>query len=261
MMKIATYNVNGINSRLPVLLKWLQNAKPDIVCLQELKAPQEKFPIDEINQAGYQAIWHGQKQWNGIAILSKDLEMTEVQRSLPGNTDDVQSRYLEVIIDQIVICCLYLPNGNPFPGSKFEYKLEWIKRFKKRTRQFIDMDLPAILIGDFNIIPTEKDVYKPERWKDDALYQPEVRKAYSQFLKNGWTDSIRTLFPNETIYTFWDYLYKAYERDAGIRLDHILLSPYLKSSLIRGGVDKEVRGWEKSSDHAPVWVELDRTLS
>ena len=258
-MKIATYNVNGINSRLPVLLKWLQSAKPDIVCLQELKAPQEKFPIAEINEAGYQAIWHGQKQWNGIAILSRGFEMTEVQRSLPGNADDIQSRYLEVIIDQIVICCLYLPNGNPFPGPKFEYKMEWIKRFKKRTKQFIDMDLPAILIGDFNIIPTEKDVYKPERWKDDALFQPEVRKAYSQLLKNGWTDSIQTLFPDETIYTFWDYLYKAYDRNAGIRLDHILLSPYLRSNLITGGVDKEVRSWEKSSDHAPVWIELDRT--
>ncbi|MCD9856695.1 exodeoxyribonuclease III [Epilithonimonas sp. JDS] len=258
-MKIATYNVNGINGRLPVLLKWLKNAKPDIVCLQELKAPQEKFPIAEINEAGYQAIWQGQKQWNGVAILSRGFEMTEVQRSLPGNEDDIQSRYLEVIIDQIVICCLYLPNGNPFPGPKFEYKMDWIKRFKKRTKQFIDMDLPAILIGDFNIIPTEKDVYKPERWKDDALYQPEVKNAYSQLLKNGWTDSIRTLFPDETIYTFWDYLYKAYDRNAGIRLDHILLSPYLKSSLIHGGVDKEVRGWEKRSDHAPVWIELDRT--
>lgn len=258
-MKIATYNVNGINSRLPVLLKWLKNAEPDIVCLQELKASQEKFPIDEIKKAGYQAIWHGQKQWNGVAMLSKGLEMTEVQRSLPGNDDDLESRYLEVIIDQIVICCLYLPNGNPFPGPKFEYKMEWIKRFKKRTKQFIDMDLPALLIGDFNIIPTENDVYKPEKWKDDALYQPEVRKAYSQLMKNGWTDSLRTLFPDEPIYTFWDYLYKAYDRNAGIRLDHILLSPCLKSSLISGGVDKEVRGWEKSSDHAPVWIELDRT--
>jgi len=258
-MKIATYNVNGINGRLPVLIKWLKKAGPDIVCLQELKAPQEKFPIAEINEAGYQAIWHGQKQWNGVAILSKGFEMTEVQRSLPGNPNDIQSRYLEVIIDQIVICCLYLPNGNPFPGPKFEYKMEWIKRLQKRTKQFIEMDLPAVLIGDFNIIPTEKDVYKPEKWKDDALYQPEVRKAYSQLLKKGWTDSIRTLFPDETIYTFWDYLYRAYDRNAGIRLDHILLSPYLKSSLLTGGVAKDVRGWKKSSDHAPVWIEIERT--
>jgi len=258
-MKIATYNVNGINSRLPVLLQWLKNAAPDIVCLQELKAPQEKFPIAEINKAGYQAIWNGQKQWNGVAVLSKGFEMTEVQRTLPGNESDTQSRYLEVIIDQIVICCLYLPNGNPFPGPKFDYKMEWIKHFTKRTKQFIDMDLPAILIGDFNIIPTENDVYKPEKWKNDALYQPKVKKAYSELLKNGWTDSIRELFPDETIYTFWDYLYKAYDRNAGIRLDHILISPYLRSGLVSGGVDKEVRSWPKSSDHAPVWIELDRT--
>jgi exodeoxyribonuclease-3 len=259
LMKIATYNVNGINSRLPVLLRWLEEAQPDIVCLQELKAPQNRFPVTEINKAGYQAVWNGQKQWNGVAILSKNLEMKEVQHSLSGDEEDLQSRYLEVIIDQMVICCIYLPNGNPSPGPKFDYKLDWIKRFKKRTKQFIDMDLPALLIGDFNIIPTENDVYKPEKWKDDALYRPEVRKAFHQLLKEGWTDSIRTLFPDETVYTFWDYLYKAYDRNAGIRLDHILLSPYLKAELKKGGVDKQVRGWPKSSDHAPVWIELERT--
>jgi exodeoxyribonuclease-3 len=259
LMKIATYNVNGINSRLPVLLRWLEESQPDIVCLQELKAPQERFPITEINKAGYQAVWNGQKQWNGVAILSKDLDMTEVQHSLPGDKEDLQSRYLEVIIDQMVICCIYLPNGNPSPGPKFDYKLDWIKRFKKRTKEFIEMDLPAVLIGDFNIIPTENDVYKPEKWKDDALFRPEVRKAFHQLLNEGWTDSIRTLFPDETVYTFWDYLYKAYDRNAGIRLDHILLSPYLKAELKKGGVDKQVRGWPKSSDHAPVWIELERT--
>lgn len=256
-MKIATYNVNGINSRLPVLLKWLKEAQPDIVCLQELKSPQDRFPLSEINDAGYEAIWHGQKQWNGVAILSKGYEMTEVQRALPGDDKDDQSRYLEVIIDEIVICCLYLPNGNPYPGTKFDYKLDWIKRFKKRTKQFIDMDLPAILIGDFNIIPTDKDVYKPEKWKDDALFRPEVRKAFQDLIKKGWSDSIRTLFPDETVYTFWDYMRKAYDRNAGLRLDHILLSPYLKNALKKGGVDKHVRGWDKSSDHAPVWIEID----
>ncbi|SMP12532.1 MULTISPECIES: exodeoxyribonuclease III [Chryseobacterium] len=180
-MKIATYNVNGINSRLPVLLKWLKNAKPDIVCLQELKAQHEKFPIAEINQAGYQAIWHGQKQLNGIAILCRDFDMTEVQRSLPGNADDIQSRYLEVIIDQIVICCLYLPNGNPFPGPKFEYKMEWIKRLKKRTKQFIDMNLPAILIGDFNIIPTEKDVINLKDGKMMHFFNQKSEKLTGSF--------------------------------------------------------------------------------
>ncbi|WP_295220571.1 exodeoxyribonuclease III [uncultured Chryseobacterium sp.] len=256
-MKIATYNVNGVNGRLPVLIRWLKEADPHIVCLQELKAPQEKFPEKAILDNGYRAIWKGQKSWNGVAILArKNLEITEVQRELPGSENDDQSRYIEAIIDQMVICCLYLPNGNPYPGPKFEYKLEWLKRLKKRTGEFIKMDLPAILIGDFNIIPTPFDVHKPERWQDDALFRTEVRKAFAALIKKGWTDSIRTLFPEEKIYTFWDYLYRAYERDAGIRLDHILLSPYLKSRLKSGGVDKYVRGWEKSSDHAPVWIEL-----
>ena len=257
-MKIATYNVNGINGRLPVLLKWLNETKPDIVCLQELKAPQERFPIKEINDAGYQAVWKGQKSWNGVAILSKGYEIVEVQQSLPGDKDDLQSRYIEAIIDQMVICCLYMPNGNPYPGEKFDYKLSWIKRLKKRTDQLIDMELPAIVIGDFNIIPTELDVYKPEKWENDALYRIEVRKSYQSLMKKGWIDSIRTIFPEEKIYTFWDYLYKAYDRDAGIRLDHILISPYLQPMLTSAGVDKHVRGWEKSSDHAPVWIELDK---
>lgn len=255
-MKIATYNVNGINGRLPVLLKWLSQAKPDIVCLQELKAPQEKFPIEEINAAGYKAIWKGQKSWNGVAILSKGHEITEVQNSLPGNKDDVQSRYIEAIINKMVICCLYLPNGNPYPGEKFEYKLEWIKRLKKRANELIKMELPAILIGDFNIIPEEIDVYKPEKWIDDALFRKEVRKSFADLQKKGWIDSLRILNPGKQIFTFWDYMYHSYDRNAGMRLDHILISPYLASSLENSGVDSSVRGWEKSSDHAPVWITL-----
>lgn len=255
-MKIATYNVNGINGRLPVLLKWLSQAKPDIVCLQELKAPQEKFPIEEINAAGYQAIWKGQKSWNGVAILSKGHEITEVQNSLPGNKDDVQSRYIEAIVNKIVICCLYLPNGNPYPGEKFEYKLEWIKRLKKRANELIKMELPAILIGDFNIIPEEIDVYKPEKWIDDALFRKEVRKSFADLQKKGWIDSLRILNPEKQVFTFWDYMYHSYDRNAGMRLDHILISPYLASSLENSGVDSSVRGWEKSSDHAPVWITL-----
>ncbi len=258
IMRIATYNVNGINARLPVLLQWLKEAQPDIVCLQELKAPQERFPIESIRDAGYQAIWKGQKSWNGVAILSRGHEITEVQNSLPGDEEDLQSRYIEAIIDQIVICCFYVPNGNPYPGPKFDYKLSWLKRLKKRTDELIKMELPAVLIGDFNIIPTPFDVHKPERWENDALFRPEVRKAYQNLLKKGWLDSIRTLYPEEKIYTFWDYLYKAYDRNAGIRLDHILLSPYLIPDLQSGGVDSHVRGWEKSSDHAPTWIELDR---
>lgn len=255
-MKIATYNVNGINGRLPVLLKWLSQAKPDIVCLQELKAPQEKFPIEEINAAGYKAIWKGQKSWNGVAILSKGHEITEVQNSLPGNKDDVQSRYIEAIINKMVICCLYLPNGNPYPGEKFEYKLEWIKRLKKRANELIKMELPAILIGDFNIIPEEIDVYKPEKWIDDALFRKEVRKSFADLQKKGWIDSLRILNPGKQVFTFWDYMYHSYDRNAGMRLDHILISPYLASSLENSGVDSSVRGWEKSSDHAPVWITL-----
>jgi exodeoxyribonuclease-3 len=255
-MKIATYNVNGINGRLPVLLKWLSQAKPDIVCLQELKAPQEKFPIEEINAAGYKAIWKGQKSWNGVAILSKGHEITEVQNSLPGNKDDVQSRYIEAIINKMVICCLYLPNGNPYPGEKFEYKLEWIKRLKKRANELIKMELPAILIGDFNIIPEEIDVYKPEKWIDDALFRKEVRKSFADLQKKGWIDSLRILNPGKQIFTFWDYMYHSYDRNAGMRLDHILISPYLASSLENSGVDSSVRGWEKSSDHTPVWITI-----
>ena len=255
-MKIATYNVNGINGRLPVLLKWLSQAKPDIVCLQELKAPQEKFPIEEINAAGYQAIWKGQKSWNGVAILSKGHEITEVQNSLPGNKDDVQSRYIEAIINKMVICCLYLPNGNPYPSEKFEYKLEWIKRLRKRANELIKMELPAILIGDFNIIPEEIDLYKPEKWIDDALFRKEVRKSFADLQKKGWIDSLRILNPEKQVFTFWDYMYHSYDRNAGMRLDHILISPYLASSLENSGVDSSVRGWEKSSDHAPVWITL-----
>ncbi len=258
LMKIATYNVNGINARLPVLLRWLEESGPDVVCLQELKAPQDRFPEKEIHAAGYQAIWKGQKSWNGVAMLTKGLDITKVQDTLPGDPDDEQSRYLEAIIDQMVICCLYLPNGNPYPGPKFEYKLSWLKRLKKRTDELINMELPAIIIGDFNIIPEPIDVHKPESWENDALYRTEVRKAYRGLLKKGWLDSIRTLFPEEKIYTFWDYMYRSYDRDAGIRLDHILLSPYLEPALQSGGVDRHVRGWEKTSDHAPTWIQLEK---
>lgn len=256
-MKIATYNVNGINGRLPVLLRWLEQAQPEIVCLQELKAPQDKFPLKAINDAGYNVIWHGQKQWNGVAILAKG-GIEEICRTLPGNDDDLQSRYMEVLYENhLVITCLYLPNGNPAPGPKFDYKLEWFQRLHKRAAVLMDFNTPVILIGDFNVMPTELDVYKPERWVDDALFRPEVRKAFKKLIGQGWTDAIRSLYPNETIYTFWDYFRNAYGRNAGLRIDHFLLHPLLKTKLTDGGVDKEVRGWEKSSDHAPVWIEVE----
>ena len=256
-MKIATYNVNGVNGRLNVLLKWLEKAAPDIVCLQELKAPQDKFPEKALLDAGYNAIWHGQKQWNGVAILARNMDIEEITRTLPGDETDSQSRYIEALINGMVIACLYLPNGNPAPGPKLDYKLQWFKRLSKRSAKLLSLNTPVILVGDFNVMPTELDVYKPERWVDDALFRPEVRKAFHSIVSQGWTDAIRTLYPSEKIYTFWDYFRKAYERDAGLRIDHFLLSPEVAKNLTAGGVDRHVRGWEKTSDHAPVWIEID----
>ncbi len=255
-MKIATYNVNGVNGRLSVLLRWLKEAAPDVVCLQELKAPHEKFPLAAINDAGYQAIWHGQKSWNGVAILSRVGEPHEITRVLPGDPEDMHSRYIEAAINGMVVGCLYLPNGNPYPGPKFDYKLNWFKRLSAHAKKLLGHDVPVMLVGDFNVMPTELDVYKPERWVDDALFRKEVRTAFKKLVDQGWTDAIRKLYPGETMYTFWDYFRNAYARDAGLRIDHFLLSPQLDRRLKKGGVDKHVRGWEKTSDHAPVWVEL-----
>ena len=255
-MKIATYNVNGVNGRLAVLLRWLAETKPDIVCLQELKAPAEKFPLQAINEAGYNAIWHGQKSWNGVAILARGLEIKEVRRALPGDEEDLHSRYIEAIIHNMVIGCLYLPNGNPYPGPKFEYKLAWFKRLRAHAKKLLAHDVPVILVGDFNVMPTELDVYKPEKWENDALFRKEVRKEFKTLVAQGWTDAIRKLHPGETIYTFWDYFRNAYGRDAGLRIDHFLLSRHFDKQLKKAVVDKHVRGWEKTSDHAPVWIEL-----
>ncbi|WP_040298937.1 exodeoxyribonuclease III [Arcticibacter svalbardensis] len=255
-MKIATYNVNGVNGRLPVLLRWLEETAPDIVCLQELKAPQEKFPVESLQAAGYNAIWHGQKSWNGVAILAHNTEIKETKRGLPGDPDDEQSRYIEAFVNGIVIGCLYLPNGNPAPGPKLEYKLRWFERLQAHATTLLKYGMPVVLAGDYNVMPTELDVYKPERWIDDALFRPEVRQAFKTLVEQGWTDAIRKIYPNETIYTFWDYFRNAYGRDAGLRIDHFLLSPDLDSRLLAAGVNRDVRGWEKSSDHAPVWIEL-----
>lgn len=256
MMKIATYNVNGVNGRLPVLLRWLKETAPDVVCLQELKAPQEKFPEKDIRDAGYHAIWHGQKSWNGVAILSRSGEPAELRRVLPGDSEDIHSRYIEAVVNGIVVGCLYLPNGNPAPGPKLDYKMEWFKRLNAHAKKLLAENVPVILAGDYNVIPTELDVYKPERWVDDALFRPEVREAFKSLTAQGWTDVLRKLHPGEKIYTFWDYFRNAYGRDAGLRIDHLLLSPHLDSRLVAAGVDRHVRGWEKSSDHAPTWIEL-----
>lgn len=255
-MKIATYNVNGVNGRLPVLLRWLKETTPDVVCLQELKAPEEKFPEQAITDAGYHAIWHGQKSWNGVAILSRKGKPQEVRRVLPGDPEDSHSRYIEAIVNGVKIGCLYLPNGNPAPGPKFDYKMRWFERLTLHAAELLASGDPVILTGDYNVMPTERDVYKPERWVDDALFRPEVRAAFKTLVDQGWTDAIRKLYPEEIIYTFWDYFRDAYGRNAGLRIDHFLLSPKVSKKLIAAGVDSQVRGWEKTSDHAPVWIEL-----
>lgn len=255
-MRIATYNVNGVNGRLPVLLRWLDETRPDVVCLQELKAPQEKFPEQAIVDAGYNAIWHGQKSWNGVAILTRGHDIQEIRRVLPGDPEDEHSRYIEAIVNGITIGCLYLPNGNPAPGPKYDYKLRWFDRLTTHAAALIKSGEPVILTGDYNAIPTFNDAYKAERWVEDALFRPETREAFKNLVEQGWTDAIRKLYPTETIYTFWDYFRDAYGRNAGLRIDHFLLSPQLSDRLKAAGVDRNVRGWEKSSDHGPVWIEL-----
>ncbi len=255
-MRIATYNVNGITSRLSVLVRWLDESRPDVVCLQELKAPQERFPQAALAMAGYQALWHGQKSWNGVAILTRSAAAVEIQRGLAGDPEDVHSRYMEATVGPLTIGCLYLPNGNPAPGPKFDYKLRWFERLTARAAELISSGVPVVLAGDYNVIPTEIDAYKPERWVDDALFRPETRAAYTRLLAQGWTDTLRALHPGERIYTFWDYFRNAYARDAGLRIDHLLISPALSEALTAAGVDRHVRGWEKSSDHAPTWIEL-----
>jgi exodeoxyribonuclease III len=255
-LKIATFNVNGISSRLSALLRWLSDSKPDVACLQELKAPQEKFPEGAIREAGYGVIWHGQKSWNGVAILARGKDPVESRRGLPGDPEDIHSRYIEAVVDDVRIGCLYLPNGNPAPGPKFDYKLGWLERFEKHAAELMALNEPVVLAGDYNIIPTELDVYKPERWLKDALFRPEVRSVFVRLAESGWTDALRKLHPGVRINTFWDYFRDAYARDAGLRIDHLLLSPSVTPRLKAAGVDREVRGWEKASDHAPTWAEI-----
>lgn len=257
-MKLATYNVNGINGRLPVLLRWLEQSKPDVVCLQELKGPEEKFPSSAIERAGYGAIWHGQKSWNGVAIRARGRQPEETRRGLPGGPEDTHSRYIETLIDGLLTGCLYLPNGNPAPGPKFDYKLKWFARLQKYAKGLVALKEPVILSGDHNVIPEDLDAYKPERWVKDALFFPESRAAYRKLLAQGWTDAIRHLYPDEPIYTFWDYFRNAYARNAGIRIDHFLLNARAARMLRTAGVEREVRGWEKSSDHPPTWITLTK---
>jgi exodeoxyribonuclease-3 len=259
-MKIATFNINGLTARQDALLRWLDESRPDVACLQELKAPQERFPEAAVRGLGYGVIWHGQKSWNGVAILARGADPIERRRVLPGDPDDLHSRYIEATVGsgaaEIVVGCLYLPNGNPAPGPKFEYKLRWLERFLLHSADLVAEGVPAVLAGDYNIIPTEIDVYKPERWVDDALFRTEVREAYARLLAQGWTDALRSVKPDQVIYTFWDYFRNAYARNAGLRIDHVLLSPALAGRLTDAGVDRDVRGRDKPSDHAPVWIKL-----
>jgi exodeoxyribonuclease-3 len=256
LVRIATYNVNGINGRLSNLLAWLKETAPDVVCLQELKAPDEKFPAGPLRNAGYGAVWHGQKSWNGVAILSRGAQPVETRRALPGDPDDTHSRYIEAAIDGMIVGCLYLPNGNPAPGPKFDYKLRWFDRLTDHAAGLFASGAPVVLSGDFNVMPTDLDVYAPERWVDDALFRPEVRDAYARLVAQGWTDALRALHPGERVYTFWKYFRNAFARDAGLRIDHLLLSPPLAKRLVSAGVDRDVRGREHASDHAPAWIEL-----
>lgn len=254
-MKIATYNVNGINGRLPVLLAFLKRARPDIVCLQELKCPDARFPEAAIRAAGYGAIWHGEPRWNGVALLARGADPVETRRGLPGDPGDAQSRYIEAAIGGVIVAGFYVPNGNPRPGPKFDYKMRWLERLIAHASELMASGLPVALIGDYNIMPTDLDVYAPDRWREDALFAPEVRDAFAQLLTQGWTDALRSVHP-ERIYTFWKYWRQSFGRDAGLRLDHILLSPALAARLNDAQVERWVRGLEKTSDHAPVWVEI-----
>lgn len=255
-MRIATYNVNGITSRLPVLLRWLKETKPDVACLQELRSPQERFPQAELAKLGYQAVWHGQKSWNGVAILAKGLMPVETRRGLPGDPEDTHSRYIEARVNDIRVGCIYLPNGNPAPGPKFDYKLAWFKRLNNYAKTLLKTGEAVVICGDYNAVPTDLDAYKPERWVGDAVFFPETKDLYARLISQGWTDALRKMHPDEVIYTYWDYFRNAFGRNAGLRMDHLLLSPTLAPRLRAAGVDRTVRSWEKTSDHAPTWIEL-----
>lgn len=255
-MRIATFNVNGINGRLAILLDWLAAARPDAVVLQELKCQQADFPAGAIAAAGYGAIWAGQKRWNGVAILARGCEPVETRRGLPGDPDPAQSRYIEAAVGGVLIGGLYLPNGNPRPGPKFDYKMAWFAALHAHAATLLASGLPVVLAGDFNVMPTAADVYKPERWIDDALFAPEVRAAWFALVEQGWTDAVRALHPEATIYTFWHYFRQAFERDAGLRIDHFLLAPGLVPRLRGARVHRDVRGLPHASDHAPVSIEL-----
>jgi exodeoxyribonuclease-3 len=256
-MRIATFNINGVNARLPRVLEWLGETKPDVACLQELKSPDDRFPAQAFRDAGYGVLVHGQPSWNGVAILARGVDPIETGRGLPGMESDPQSRYLEAVVRGIVIGCLYLPNGNPQPGPKFDYKLAWFQAFIAHARRLGGCGLPVVLAGDYNVVPTDEDIYNPASWRDDALLQPASREAFRRLVDQGWTDAIRSLHPHDRIYTYWDYWRNRWPRNAGLRIDHLLLNADAAPLLRAAGVDREVRGRPGASDHAPTWITLD----
>src|SRR3984893_5347691 len=256
LVKIATFNINNVNRRLSNLLRWLRTVKPDVVCLQELKTADNEFPIAAIEKAGYRAVWRGQKTWNGVAILSRKSEPVLTRSDLPGDRSDHEARYIEAAVGGIIIACIYLPHGNPQPGPKFDYKLDWFRRLKLHAAKFIKQELPVVLAGDYNVAPTALDIYPTKSWDKEALIQPKSRAAFQSLIAQGWTDSIRKLHREKPMFTFWDYKRNRWPRDAGLRLDHLLVSPVLAPRLIKAGVDRAQRGEDGASDHAPAWIVL-----
>ena len=257
-MRIATFNINGVNTRLSNLLAWLDEARPDVACLQELKATDAQFPADAIRDAGYHAVWVGEHRWNGVAILSRGGVPVVTRRALPGDEADKQSRYIEAAVDGVLIGCLYLPNGNPQPGPKFDYKLAWMERLAIHAAALLPTDAPVVMAGDYNVVPTDADIYNSRSWKKNALLQPPARAAFARLLDQGWIDAVRERFPQDPPpWTFWQYFREAWERDAGLRIDHLLLNGAAAGRLTDAGVDRAVRGRERASDHAPTWIELN----
>ena len=255
-MKIATLNINNINKRFGPLSTWLSDARPDVVCLQELKSEHHSFPVEALKKLGYNAVWRGQRSWNGVAILARGFEPVLVRDELPGDAEDIQARYIEAAVNGVLVACLYLPNGNPQPGPKFDYKLSWFDRLIKQAAAIRKADVPAVLAGDFNVVPTDFDIYANHSYGNDALLQPQSRKAFARLMRQGWIDPIRNLHPKEPKFSYWSYLRNRWPRDAGLRLDFLLLSPILAGRLLKADVDRWVRGEPDASDHAPVWIEL-----
>jgi exodeoxyribonuclease-3 len=255
-LRIATFNVNGMRARLPNLLAWLEREQPDVVCLQELKSVDSAFPAAELEAAGYGAIWQGQSSWNGVAILARDAQPLESRRGLPGDDSDTHSRYIEAAVHGVLVGCLYLPNGNPQPGPKFDYKLAWFERLIAYAKDLQASDHPVVLAGDYNVVPTDMDIYNPRSWLKDALLQPESRECYQRLLDQGWTDSLRHLYPEDRLYTFWDYFRQHWQKNSGLRIDHLLLNPASSPYLEEAGVDAWVRNEPHASDHAPTWIRL-----